>query len=394
MAIRYQKFIIACNIIFCFKFFTKMRKYIQHSKPSQNPESVATYAVGRLGDLLVSTPILRAIHLLYPSANHTLIGNAVWKQILLSSEWPQINLFLEADSTKFRHLTLYKPNLQTNTWEKVGTIPSMTGFLKNYKMGISLRYRSLRFAIEMMRARIKYRVGSHNKWWARFFYSHFYQATNTPIHVRDTHLNVLTSIDKNFVKQQKEYWNEHQLPELKKQFDLQKFKEEFGQHFILVNPTSSMREKTWEAKNFQAIVKILKEKNKNLVVLGAPHETDWLREVAGNYAPIYQPNSIFDTCDLIAAADLLITNTSSLQFIAASTGTRTITLMGIAHPKVWGPLGKNDIVIKAPPLANEAIQKNSSIPRLEQHKIIEKHAYGRITIEAVLDVLHKLSILK
>lgn len=358
--------------------------------PSQK---IIIYNAGAIGDLLVSMAAVHDISLLFPNSEQTLLGNSLWKSILLPSQWPQISTFVECERKSLKNLILYKANRATDTWEKVESISSLTEFLKNFSIGICLRNRSLRFVLALIKAKVKMRVGSHKDWWARLLYTHFSQESRIRVHERERHLNVLSSVDENFVKKQKEYWSLHGLPPLKKSYDTKKFKEKFGNDFIVINPTSSIREKAWNAQNFKAVVDALVSENKKVVVLGAPNETEWLKEVATNKAPIYQATSIYDVCDLIASTSLLLTNTSSLQFIAATTGTLTVTLMGCANPVIWRPLGKNDILICAESRPeDEKIQNDPFLNKTERGKKLETITYARIPIKQVLDTLHEISI--
>jgi ADP-heptose:LPS heptosyltransferase len=120
--------------------------------------------------------------------------------------------------------------------------------------------------------------------------------------------------------------------------------------YFAVNPTSSRREKAWPSHAFRELLLKLRGEGcfQNIVpiVLGAPNETDWLKEVAGDDFRIVQPPTIGELFDVLAGAAFLLTNTSSVQFIAASTGTKTITLMGRARPEIWGPLGPDDEIVQ------------------------------------------------
>ncbi len=82
------------------------------------------------------------------------------------------------------------------------------------------------------------------------------------------------------------------------------------------------------------------------MIVGAPNESEWLSQVAGTEFPIVQPPSLGELIDVVSGANVLITNTSSVQFIAAGTRTPSITLMGRSEPVRWGPVGPQDIVVR------------------------------------------------
>jgi ADP-heptose:LPS heptosyltransferase len=153
-------------------------------------------------------------------------------------------------------------------------------------------------------------------------------------------------------------------------------KVQFGQ-YVLVNPTASRIEKAWPAAKFRelclALKPMLQQLGKRIVVVGAPNETEWLYLVAGRDFHVVQPQSLGELIDVVAGSSLLVTNTSSVQYIAAGTKTQTITLMGRALPLRWGPVGPSDRVIRG------TIPANASDIFEE-----EQLGYESITVDSVL----------
>ena len=133
--------------------------------------------------------------------------------------------------------------------------------------------------------------------------------------------------------------------------------------YFIANPTSSRREKAWPSDRFRTLLDRLERdpdfKGVKPIVVGAPNETDWLKEIAGDHFQIVQPPTIGDLFDLVSGAEFLLTNTSSMQFIAASVGTKTLTLMGRAKPEIWGPLGPADSYV----LGREPVDVESMFQR-------------------------------
>lgn len=354
------------------------------------PQNVVVYNFGAIGDLVVSTAALHAIGTFFPDAKLTLVGNSLWKTILLPSAWPNIKTFIECSSKKhFNHLIIYQANIEQDIWENTGIKQSLAEILKQSDIGINLRTKSIRFALKMMKFHVPVRVGARRSWVGKLFYTHFTKEIRHYFHERDKYINVLSSLNKTFVQDQLDYWSRHGLPKLKNNLNLEKFRQKFGRSFIVINPTASIRDKAWNSENFKKVIESLTIAGHTVVVVGAPHETAWLHECVGDHrAYIFQSNLIFDVYELIAAARLLITNTSSLQFFAASTGTQTITLMGCAKAKVWGPLGRTDILIQEKQPFIEKIWYSRPMNKSKRGKQLEKLAYSRISVQTVLDVIY------
>ena len=154
----------------------------------------------------------------------------------------------------------------------------------------------------------------------------------------------------------------------------------FGKYW-LINPTASRREKAWPPEKFRELathlLPILKEKGLKLKIIGAAHETEWLKEavpLSETSGMVIQTKAIGDLQDVLAGAQVLITNTSSMQFLAPGQKVRTMTLMGRSDPAIWGPLGPRDTVIRAQNL------ESTSRDLFEK----EAAAYRSIEVERVL----------
>lgn len=335
---------------------------------------VVIYHTGALGDLLISTAALyESLKIFSKETEITVIGSALWKEILLPSEWPQICSILQIENKKWNNARLWKSNLDKNVWiESPFLFPSFHKFLKQFDISIDFRSESLRFAIQSFWARIPKRIGASKNQFARFLFTDFsLEEKSKKTHERDRYLKILSFASRT-------HWSDKGLPQLKK-FDENDFIKKTGfaaGKIILINPTASIRAKAWSSDSFKRLASLLKKQGYDVFIIGSPKETSWLKEVAGQDCQILQPKRILDLVNLVCGSRLLITNTSSMQFIAAGTGTFVVTLMGSADPKIWGPVGKNCAYIKC----------------CDHSVLDEKTAYAFIPVEFVFNTV--LGILK
>lgn len=312
--------------------------------PNRIKNNIVIYHTGALGDLLVSTAALSESLKIFPEGSHiTIAGSPLWKEILLPSQWPQIGFILHVEKKHWKCVRFWQADLKQDLWvEKKIEFKSFREFLKQFDVSVDFRTESLRFAIQSFVAGIPKRIGASRHFWARFLFTDFsLEAKTQEFHERDRYLRVLP--DAIFSQ-----WQDKGLPKLKK-FDEHYFYRVTKcqpKQIILINPTASKREKAWSSNNFRQLALRLKQSGYPVMIIGAPHETEWLHEVAGQDFMILQPQRILDLVDLVGGACLLITNTSSMQFVAAGTETFVVTLMGSAKPQVWGPLGKSSLFIK------------------------------------------------
>jgi ADP-heptose:LPS heptosyltransferase len=311
--------------------------------------------VGALGDLLVGLAALSETLILCSYADLYVVGNNLWLEILQPGFLPRVKgIFVVADNQATAGFLYEAVN---GKWERASQFLSLKEFLKDTDVFVNTRIDSLRFAWPAVFAGVQKRYGSA-PWPFTMIYSHLatWLGKDPLIHERDAALRLLEGNPHNrFLPRKKhavsQYINSSPL--------IQKWRAQGGlpstksfeknsdwKKYWLINPTASRPVKAWAKEKFRDLTKELivplRERQMELKIIGSPKETEWLEFVADNKAGIVQPKSIADLMDVVAGASLLIANTSSMQFIAASTKTPVLTLMGKARPEIWGPLGLQD----------------------------------------------------
>lgn len=355
--------------------------------------NIAIYHTGALGDLLVSMAAIFEAIKLFPNSKFTIIGSPLWKELLLPINWPQINFFIEIIDKNYSKIKLWKSDSVANHWNEIEIKEnSFRKILSKFDITIDLKSESIRFALMAFFSKVPIRVGANKSKLASFLFTNFsIRKTNFEIHERDRYLNILLSLNKKYIEERKKYWHKLGLPNLKYNFNNEKSHESnINKKVILINPTASIREKAWSSQNFRELALKLINNENEIKIIGALNETHWLKEVAQNDFQIIQPNSISHLIDIVKDAKLLITNTSSMQFIAASTHTPTLTIMGTASPERWGPLGEGSLYVK-----NTEFKKNLPYFYLNKkniNKINEFNAYNSISINLVFEAAKKLII--
>lgn len=352
--------------------------------------------VGALGDLLISTAALEETFKRFPDSQVWVLGDKFWLELLEPGQWPRLNgVILRKKGNKGQ---LYVPASRTG-WKREGEARPLGYFYRRTQATVNLRIESYRFAWGPWRARVPIRIGSC-PWPMKWLYTHWspWLGKEPALHERDWYLAVTRAPRRTWrplgklLDNRKLYANATErprggLPRLKEpdRSTVTRLTGQNSRHapaqykrYWLINPTSSRIEKAWPAEKFRELAlrlaPKLREQGQTLLVLGAPNETAWLERVAGNELQIVQPPTLGELIDVVAGANILITNTSSVQFIAASTKTPSLTLMGRSSPVRWGPVGAQDVVVKG------------KIPEGGHPDLFleERLAYESITVEQVL----------
>lgn len=332
-------------------------------------KQVCFIRLGAIGDLFVATAALEEILQRFPKAHVWVAGHPFWMQVLIPSKWTRVNGVIPLES-KTTLGQLHLPDLKNETWVPVGEPKFLYQHLKRCQASVNLRYQSLRYAWPSLRAGVPIRLGSC-PWPYKWVYTHWapYLGKDPIIHERDQLLRIsraepvkiwplgLTSRNRKSLNRNKNLVLQpgpdfaRGLPQLKTP-DSQKASELTGisaKTYVLVNPTASRREKAWPPQKYrelcQRLLPHLKRRGFELLVIGAPHESEWLHEVAAQDLRVVQPANIRELMDVVGCARALITNASSLQFCANALRTPTMTLMGRTFPARWGPLSSQDLVV-------------------------------------------------
>lgn len=358
-------------------------------------QRVGWIRMGALGDLLVGLASLREIIDQWPDANISVIGPKLWLEILEPGFWPEVDRVVVIERKKTA-ASVYQRSARFAGGEEQGPeqvwqLTSPNGWTlrqeieTGYDVLFNTRVDSPREAFPAFWARVPERWGAASGL-ARFIYTHrgTHYGKDPLLHERDvplllqdeitdrSRLSAFSTLQLRIENSPRiEKWRKRGLPCPREVSKLQS-----DEKLFLVNPTSSRREKAWPSKKFYELLQTLNASPEfvgvELKVLGAPSETDWLNEVSRGEFAIVQPPNIGELFSTVAKACLMLTNTSSVQFIAAATETPVVTLMGRARPEIWGPLGPKDLVVRG----SEPADTESLFDR-------ERKAYESIPLEEV-----------
>lgn len=338
---------------------------------------------GAIGDWLVATAAIRECQSL--PGTKALMGPAFLVNLLSPQLWSFLDeLWVPSSDKKIYSKYIKSPCHQY--WVASDIKLSPFQILLNYSGIINLRYESIRMSTLAFLAGIKIRVGSTHSWasW-QFTHSVKWLGYSAPMHERDRNFQVMGGHP--LLNQAIYAWKDQFLPVLREiqSETLIKYKLT-TKNYILINPTASRREKAWDSKNFRMLVDRLKSMTMfEVKIIGAPNETNWLREVASDPGQMIQPQSLADLYDIVGQAQLLITNVSSMQFMAASTQTPTFVIAGAADLVVWGPLGNQAQFIQASRPQGKSFLKLSKIEK-------EIVMHQKLSVEDVLKALMEFKL--
>lgn len=334
---------------------------------------------GAWGDLYVSLAALKDVCDAHASV--AVVGSSKWTELLDPKSWPKVrDVWVSEDGWKAERYSVVK-----GSWTSRGTFP-LRSLYKTVHTSYNLRTESLRYGWTPSLAGVPRRHGSAPAPWSRLLYTHRapWLGKDPRLHERDRLLQVVEAPDR--IGENANRWaHSGGLPPLKTpdRANGERLARAKAGEYWLINPTSSRREKAWPAERFEQLIRrlhpVLEARGLTWRLIGAPGETEWLNEARPKEFPaetyVVQPAKIADLCDVLAGARALVTNTSSMQFLAPGYGVRTLTLVGRGDPVIWGPLGPRDEFILG------EVDRSLDAKIFEQ----ERKAYESIPLESVIE---------
>ncbi len=122
-----------------------------------------------------------------------------------------------------------------------------------------------------------------------------------------------------------------------------------GQKLVGIHPGAASPFKRWEAASFSRLGDLLIREGCRIILFGGPEDRSLLETIAEEMwtepAAVY-PAGVRDLAALIGNLDCLVGNDSAAGHIAQAVGTRAIVLYGPTHDRITGPLdrGKHSVI--------------------------------------------------
>ena len=366
-------------------------------------KNLAWIRSGALGDLLVGMAALVESAELFPSAAITVVGPRLWVSLLSPATYPYVRSIVAVERRSSSGEVF---EVRNGEWVSVYKSTSLIRILKTCDAVVNFNIDSYRYGFSSLLAGVEIRIGSAPAPFG-YLYTHAspFFGKDPMVHERDAPLLMLEYAETGWRRGTRsteenrrrlagllaesrlvKKWRGRGLPPAKEP-DAARATAITGNKFdsyVLINPTSSRRTNTWPPEKFHQFLLAnrsrLEAEGLEAIVIGAPNETEWLKDIARDEFKIVQTQGLDELADVLACARGLVTNTSSMQFLAASMGTPTITIMGRARPEIWGPLGPHDLMVRGTPS-----------PEL-RHDIFlqEQEAYRSVEVESVSRALYDL----
>lgn len=340
------------------------------------PRRVIVWQMAKLGDMVCTTPVFRALKRAYPEIHVTVVGNAINKQVLEGNT--DVDDYIVFDGFMSVLRRIYRDTYDTAFVTGPSVIAIATLFLGGVRCivapkienGLSPYETSAYRLFLMLVLRAPHRMGSY----APREYLRLLE--HVDIYTDDTtkHLHY-SDVARRSVHA---FLREHYLTEGK---------------FAIISPSVGNKIKRWPADRFARVAKYLVSRGVPVVVIGGSRDgeevEDMMRAVENQHGIISAPErfSIDELKALIAYAALFIAVDTGPIYIAEAFGTPTVDIVGPMDEREQPPYGDRHRIVVPPG------------PRVPQLHIMNTQVYDRkearrqteaITVAMVVEACEKL----
>ncbi len=292
---------------------------------------------GALGDMVASTPAIKAIRLNYPEAKIYLLTNKLMSQIVhAKSIVDELIINENIDDRGIKGIfALIKTILQLQR--------------KRIDVVFNLRWTSDRCAVIARLCGAKYRVGAGPKGMMKFY--------NIPVnHPAGRYHEINRNLD--FVKALG-----NKAEDTTPYIFISKEDSSFADSFfklnnldkdtsICIHPGASKPNRAWLPERYAEIAKrITTELNANIIITWGKNEREIANIVKDNNSNVIiapMTKTVGQLAALISNCKMFISNCTGPMNVAVAVKTPVIALLGSSDPTDWGPYGDIHRIIKSP----------------------------------------------
>ena len=308
---------------------------VVQEEPTVSPQKILIVRTDRIGDVLLSTPVIKALRESYPDAHIAMMigpytkdivdGNPYLDEVIIYDKdvrhksWKASRLFARnLKAKRFDLAIILHPTNRVHLVTFFAGIPRRVGY--DYKLGF------------LLTERIK-----HTKQFGRK-------------HELEYNLDVVRALgivpkDKHVympIKPESEKWVDETLAH---------YGVTSADKLLAVHPGASCISKIWPVERFAEAADRLREKyGFKVLIVGGPKDRETTHALA---EAMYEPGfdlggrtSISELASLLKRCRLFISNDSGPVHIASAVGTPVISIFGRSQaglsPRRWGPLGLKD----------------------------------------------------
>jgi heptosyltransferase-2 len=294
----------------------------------------------QLGDLLLATPVFRAVRENFPEAHISALVRSYTSQILYN------NIYLNEVISFYERFTDWSPKKAVQFFKRLRS---------NFDLAIVLNTVSHSVTSDLLAwlSGAKYRLGSEHLIFegcqSNFLYNLRASYHDSNKHQTEKNLDIVRFIQIDTKNKSEEInLNQGELDRAKAMLGRHKIK---GKDLIVaMHPGAGKVRNRWEVNRFKQVAKYFNFKyNAKIVVSWGPQEQELGNEFLNGlpFTPVEAVDlNLRELSAVFAWCHLLICNDTGVMHLAASVGTPLVAIFGPTDPEQWKPLGQKFVALK------------------------------------------------
>lgn len=290
-----------------------------------NPERILVIRTDRIGDVILTLPVIDTLKINYPDAKIDFLVNA--RVADLVHDYPNIN--------------------KVHAIEKE-TIKDIKQVALSGKYDLAIVVRPVfSTALAVYMAGVKYRLGTAYRWYSFLFnIKHHQHRKHALKHELEYNLDLLREINVRYPEKLHLRLNVHEPEIVSLRNKLAEHSVPLNKPFIIIHPGSLGSALNWKKENFIKLINLIqsdKNLNYNIFLTGVKSDADLLDEIvltAGDSLYIINYLNLKELAALIKQSKLFISNSTGPIHIAAAVGTFVIGFYSPIKAESetrWGP---------------------------------------------------------
>jgi len=285
-----------------------------------NPRNIFIIKLRYIGDVLLSTPVLRTLREEFPQAKISMAVNKGTEAVLHNN--PYLDELLLVD--------------REGLWTQFGFFSHIRSCQFDCVIDLSDADRSaLMAAISGAGIRIGF---NHEGRWRGWWYTQVVEAPYGAMHMVDYHAQALTCPEL-FVGEEDELAADRLLHHAGCR----------GEKWVMIHPAARYWFKAWPPERFAGLSDTLIERGLRVVLVGHSDDQGIGDVVQGTakhkLISLIGQTSLLELAGLMKRCALFIGNDGGPMHMAAAVGCPVVALFGPTDPMVWGPKGKQTAVL-------------------------------------------------
>ncbi len=291
----------------------------------------------RIGDVVLSLPVLEAIKRRYPDSQVTAMVSSYTRDLLAHNPW--VDEIIADDQGGLKGFL------------------NLVALLRTQRFDVAVLLRpTLRLAFLLFLSGIKVRIGTGYRAYQFLFNYKIYQHRRTiEKHELEYNLDMLTPlgvsseglVPRIFLSSEEERYSGKTLEDLDITGDDIK---------IVIHPGSGDSSLNYPLEKFALLAdKLIEGFSARIILTGGKKEMDSSEQLKGSMRnqpiDLTGKTNLRELCALLRGADLLISNSTGPMHVAAALGTPVVALFSplfVASPARWGPYGEGHDVVVPP----------------------------------------------